>query len=53
MKKAQRSRSQYRDNKKEESSDNKETIVFDELMDIGKDKVNPIKKLTNWAKQLF
>ena len=42
-----------KENRTEESLNNKETIVFDELLDIGKDNVNPIKKLTNWAKQLF
>jgi cell division protein FtsA len=39
--------------KKEDNSDNKDTIVFDELMDIGEENINPIRKLTNWAKQLF
>jgi len=34
----------------EKGSDN---IIFDDLPDIGADKQNPIKKLTNWAKQLF
>ena len=34
----------------EESSDN---IIFDDLPEIGADKQNPIRKLTNWAKQLF
>ena len=29
------------------------TITFDDLPDIGKENGNPIKKLTNWAKQLF
>jgi len=41
------------DSKNEDSSDKKETIVFDELMDIGEENINPLKKLTNWAKQLF
>jgi len=45
--------SNHTDKKKEDNSDNKDTIVFDELMDIGKDDINPIRKLTNWAKQLF
>jgi len=30
-----------------------ETITFDDLPDIGKENANPIKKLSNWMKQLF
>jgi len=36
--------------KKEEEAS---TITFDDLPDIGKENSNPIKKLANWAKQLF
>jgi len=39
-----------RPHEEEESSGN---IIFDDLPEIGADKQNPIKKLTNWAKQLF
>ena len=29
------------------------SFSFDDLPDIGKENKNPIKKLANWAKQLF
>ena len=34
-------------------TDNTESIIFDDLPDIGKENNNPLKKLANWAKQLF
>jgi cell division protein FtsA len=34
-------------------STNTESIIFDDLPDIGRENGNPLKKLTNWAKQLF
>jgi len=30
-----------------------ESIIFDDLPDIGSENSNPLKKLANWAKQLF
>jgi cell division protein FtsA len=33
--------------------DNTDSIIFDDLPDIGKENNNPLKKLANWAKQLF
>ena len=38
---------------KEDLPEESDNIIFDDLPDIGADKQNPIKKLTNWAKQLF
>ncbi|KYJ86497.1 cell division protein FtsA [Sulfurovum riftiae] len=38
---------------KEDAETESDNIIFDDLPDIGADKQNPIKKLTNWAKQLF
>jgi cell division protein FtsA len=38
---------------KESTAQDSDNIIFDDLPDIGADKQNPIKKLTNWAKQLF
>jgi len=35
------------------NTDNTESIIFDDLPDIGKENNNPLKKLANWAKQLF
>ena len=37
----------------ESTEEEPSTITFDDLPDIGKENSNPIKKLTNWAKQLF
>ena len=34
-------------------NENSGTIIFDELPDIGGEDINPFKKLSNWAKQLF
>ena len=39
--------------KHKEDTKESDNIIFDDLPDIGADKQNPIKKLTNWAKQLF
>jgi len=36
-----------------EKEEEPSTITFDDLPDIGKENSNPIKKLANWAKQLF
>jgi cell division protein FtsA len=44
--------SKPRNKQKEESTDS-ESFSFDDLPDIGKENSNPIKKLTNWARQLF
>jgi cell division protein FtsA len=38
---------------KEDPIEESDNIIFDDLPDIGTDKQNPIKKLANWAKQLF
>jgi cell division protein FtsA len=37
----------------QEREEEPSTITFDDLPDIGKENSNPIKKLANWAKQLF
>lgn len=39
--------------KHNEYSEEISTISFDELPDLGHDNQNPLKKLANWAKQLF
>jgi hypothetical protein len=33
--------------------DEEESIIFDDLPDIGSENSNPFKKLANWARQLF
>jgi len=40
-------------NKNINTSDKPEVFSFDDLPDINEENNNPIKKLTNWAKQLF
>ena len=35
------------------TSEDSESIIFDDLPDIGSENSNPLKKLANWAKQLF
>ena len=43
-----------RENKKTSvASDADNIILFDELPDLGNDTQNPLKKLANWARQLF
>ncbi len=37
----------------DESEDLSDNIIFEDLPEIGAEKQNPLKKLTNWAKQLF
>jgi cell division protein FtsA len=39
--------------KQSNETENTESIIFDDLPDIGKENGNPLKKLANWAKQLF
>lgn len=39
--------------KRNENPEELSTISFDELPDLGHDNQNPLKKLANWAKQLF
>ena len=39
--------------KAKEAAEESDNIIFDDLPDIGADKQNPFKKLSNWAKQLF
>jgi len=41
------------DKKQTQASDKPEIFSFDDLPDINEENNNPIKKLTNWAKQLF
>ena len=50
VKEVEKKREVNQPKEEEESSGN---IIFDDLPDVGADKQNPIKKLTNWAKQLF
>ncbi len=35
------------------TSEDYESIIFDDLPDIGSENSNPLKKLANWARQLF
>jgi len=46
---------QAKESSKKEDNDMEESMSFsfEDLPDIGKENTNPIKKLTNWAKQLF
>jgi cell division protein FtsA len=46
---AEKEETETKESKEEEPS----TITFDDLPDIGKENSNPIKKIANWAKQLF
>ena len=39
--------------KPKNTSGDSESIIFDDLPDIGNENSNPFKKLANWAKQLF
>jgi len=52
VKEAEKSREKIPQTQEAEESSNG-NIIFDELPDIGADKQSTIKKLTNWAKQLF
>jgi len=36
-----------------ENTANTDTIIFEDLPDVNKEKGHPLRKLTNWAKQLF
>jgi len=46
-------KSETKKRQREEESEEPSTIVFDDLPDVNAEKSGPIKKLTNWAKQLF
>ena len=39
--------------KQRDTSEDSQSIIFDDLPDIGNENSNPFKKLANWAKQLF
>ncbi len=41
------------DKEQKGNSGDSETIIFDDLPDIGNENSNPLKKLANWARQLF
>ncbi|MEY3001693.1 MAG: hypothetical protein RLZZ428_68 [Pseudomonadota bacterium] len=37
----------------EDMQENRDTVIFDELPELGHENNNPLKKLANWARQLF
>ena len=47
------SKESKQEKKQKSGSGDSESIIFDDLPDIGNENSNPLKKLANWARQLF
>ena len=53
VKEVAESREPNLEKKQKGTSGDSESIIFDDLPDIGSENSNPLKKLANWARQLF
>ena len=53
VKEVKESREPNLEKKQKSISGDSESIIFDDLPDIGSENSNPLKKLANWARQLF
>jgi cell division protein FtsA len=53
IKEVSESREPNPEKKQKGGSGDSESIIFDDLPDIGSENSNPLKKLANWARQLF
>ena len=53
IKEVAESREPNLEKKQKGGSADSDSIIFDDLPDIGSENSNPLKKLTNWARQLF